>query len=428
MKISPSTGPLAPPAARRVSPATAIGGWTLLVLSYLINAMDRQVFYPLLPEISAEHGFGLSQGGLLATGFTLGIAVAGLPAGYLVDKASRKTVLVVSVALYSAGTLVTPLSSGFADLAVYRLLSGAGEGMQATALYAVVGSFFALRRSFAFGALGAVFGAGVFLGPLAGTSMAQHFGGWHTPFFFYGTAGLVLAVLIGLLVRRGVTDLDAAGPRGVELPAEHVPASTFNRNTAMLGLACVSAGLVFYGFLGLYPTYLRTQLHYTAAEAAVAASVIGAGAATSILTGWLADRYNPRTILLSTYLGVAVSAWLVFNGSPGHAWQYTMSFILATFIAGSAFTTLNSTMQRAVRPRHVGRAAGMFVSTYYVAAAFSGLLFASLVGALGWRGAALWQLTVLPLATLIPLWFLDARKLIKPRRARALRGGNQPNG
>jgi len=108
----------------------------------------------------------------------------------------------------------------------------------------------------------------------------------------------------------------------------------------------------------------------------------------------------------------------VFNGSPSHAWQYAMSFVLATFVAGSVFTTLNSTMQRAVRPQHVRRAAGIFVSTYYVAAAFSGFMFASLVGALGWRDAALWQLTVLPLATLVPLWLLDSRKLITPQRTR----------
>lgn len=406
------------PTARRVPLVVSITGWTLLVLSYLINAMDRQVFYPLLPDISAEHGFSLSQGGLLATGFTLGIALAGLPAGYLVEKLPRKTVLVISVFFYSAGTLATPLASGFADMAVYRLISGAGEGVQATALYAVVGSFFVLRRSFAFGVLGAVFGTGVFLGPLVGTAIAQDFGGWHTPFLFYGIAGLVLTVLIGLLVRRGVTDLDAGVVRGAEIPTDHVPSSPFNRNTAMLCLACIAGGLVFYGYLGLYPTYLRQQLHYTASEAALATSVVGAGAATSILTGWLADRFNPRTILLITYAGVAVSAWLVFNGSASHAWQYTWSFVLAVFVAGSLFTTLNATMQRAVRPHYVGRAAGMFVSFYYVAAAFSGLIFASLVGSLGWHGAALWQLTILPLATLIPLWFIDSRKLLDPRRDR----------
>src|SRR6201999_367470 len=70
--------------ARPLRRAAVTWGLSLLALSYLVNALDRQVFYPLLPEISGSYGFSLSQGGLLATGFTLGIAVAGLPAGHLV--------------------------------------------------------------------------------------------------------------------------------------------------------------------------------------------------------------------------------------------------------------------------------------------------------------------------------------------------------
>ncbi|MEV4454142.1 MFS transporter, partial [Streptomyces mirabilis] len=67
-------------------------GFLLVVLSYMVNAMDRQVFPPLLPNIRAEYGFSLEQGGLLATNFTLGMALAGLPAGYLLDRFRRKTV------------------------------------------------------------------------------------------------------------------------------------------------------------------------------------------------------------------------------------------------------------------------------------------------------------------------------------------------
>jgi predicted MFS family arabinose efflux permease len=97
-------------------------GFVILALSYMINAMDRQVFFPLLPEIRQEYGFNLPEGGLLATGFTLGMALAGLPAGYLVDRFTRKTVLVLSIVVYSLGTLATPLASGWADMATYRVV------------------------------------------------------------------------------------------------------------------------------------------------------------------------------------------------------------------------------------------------------------------------------------------------------------------
>jgi MFS family permease len=50
-----------------------------------------------------------------------------------------------------------------------------------------------------------------------------------------------------------------------------------------------------------------------------------------------------------------------------------------------------------VRPNQVGRAAGLFVTSYYGAAGLSGLLFGALVAGIGWRGAGLVQVTLLSL-------------------------------
>jgi MFS family permease len=411
MSNTPDTASL----RRPLSGTVAVGGLALLALSFLVNAMDRQVFYPLLPEISGTYGFSLSQGGLLATGFTAGVAVAGVPAGYLVDRMSRKAVLVVSILIYSLGTILTPLATGFADLAGYRLLSGLGEGMQAAALYAAFSAYFPRRRSLAFGVLGVAFGIGVFVGPIIGTGLQQGFGTWRAPFYLFGVFGALVALLILATVHRGVTDSRAAAVAVEPADLAEMPAGPYNRNTMLLAVAAVGGGLAFYGFIGLYPTYLRTVLHFSAGQAAVATSLIGAGAALSLPTGWLGDRIDPRKLLLVTYAGVAVSALLLFNGPDTPAWHYTFSFVLAGFLAGSMFTNVNSTMNRSVRPTQSGRAAGLFIATYYTAAAVSGLLFAQLVAQLGWRGAALVQLTVLPAVMLVPLWFVDTRRILGGR-------------
>src|SRR5689334_17971804 len=170
---------------RQASAVAVSIGFALLCLSYLLNAMDRQVFYPLLPEIRAEFGFSLDQAGLLATGFTLGLALTGLPAGYLLDRLSRRMIVVISVVVYSLGTIAIPFAAGFADMAVYRLLSGVGEGVQATAIYAIIGAYFFHRRAFAAGFIGLAFGLGVFLGPLIGQSLATAGGGWRSPFLIF---------------------------------------------------------------------------------------------------------------------------------------------------------------------------------------------------------------------------------------------------
>ncbi|MEU8075637.1 MFS transporter [Catellatospora citrea] len=415
---SPPTTDTAPRPATRLSGAGIAVGFAVLCASYMLNAMDRQIFYPLLPDIRQEFGFSLEQGGLLATGFTLGLALAGLPAGYLVDRVSRKTVILISVLVYSVGTLAIPLASGFADMSAYRLLSGVGEGVQATALYAVIGAFFFHRRAVAAGVVGVAFGAGVFLGPLVGTRIAAAWGDWRGPFFVFAAAGLLLSLLIAAVVSRTMTEA-VTGAATSAATYDHVPANPYNRNTLGLGIACAVAGMVFYGFLGLYPTFLREHLGFTAGQAALAVSCSGFGAMMALPAGWLGDRFNQRHLLAVAFVATSATALVTYQYATTTTAQYVLAFLMGTFASGFLFTNCTTAMQRAVRPEHVGRGAGLFMLTYYVAAAFSGLLFARLVTDLGWGGAGLWQLTVLPVLGIAGLLLVDTSKMVVPHRTTA---------
>ncbi|RZU34236.1 MFS transporter [Blastococcus saxobsidens] len=415
----PESAPAAGPSTTASTTAVIIG-FTVLCLSYMLNAMDRQVFYPLLPQIREDFGFSLDQTGLLATGFTLGIALTGVPAGYLLDRLSRKWIIVVSVVVYSLGTVAIPLSAGFGDMSVYRLVSGIGEGVQATAIYAVIGAFFFHRRALAAGFIGVAFGLGVFLGPIVGQSLATASDTWRTPFYVFGAAGLVMALILAVAVPRAMSEA-VAGRSGTADTASyaHVPASPYNRGTLGLGIASAISGLVFYGFLGLYPTFLQEQLGFQPPQAALAASLIGFGAMTALPVGWLADRYDQRMLLAIGFVGSSLTALLAYRFAEGAGAQYVLAFLMGAFASGFLFTNCTTAMQRAVRPEHVGRGAGLFMLTYYVAAAFSGLLFARLVGSMGWDGAGLVQLTLLPIVGIAALFLVDARRMnVPPRLAR----------
>ncbi|MEO3790557.1 MFS transporter [Nonomuraea sp. B10E15] len=403
-------------ASQQVTKASVAIGFAVLCASYMLNAMDRQIFYPLLPEIRTELGFSLEQGGLLATGFTLGLALAGPPAGYLADRLSRRTIIVISVLVYSLGTLAIPLAVGFVDMSIYRLVSGIGEGVQATALYAVIGAFFFHRRALAAGVVGVAFGLGVFLGPLIGTGLAESSGTWRTPFFLFAAAGLAMSLLIAFTVSRKMTEAVTGGASQADATAyEHVPASPYNRNTLGVGIACAVSGLVFYGYLGLYPTFLREGLGFTADQAAFAVSMGGLGAMMALPAGWLGDRFNQARLLMLAMVATSVTAYLMYQVATAVPAQYLLSFLMGTFASGFLFTNCSTAMQRAVRPHHVGRGAGLFILTYYVAAAFSGLLFARLVGALGWEGAGLWQLTLLPVLGVAGLLLVNPARMVLRR-------------
>ena len=150
----------------RISMPLALTMLVILALSYVVNSMDRQVFPVLLPAVSQEFGITLSPGGLLTTIFTLGIAVAGFPAGRMVDRYSRKCMVMIGIAIYSIFTSLTALALGFWDMLFYRATTGIGEGMQQAAMFAAVGSYFYRNRAVAIGVLNFAFGAGSFIGPL----------------------------------------------------------------------------------------------------------------------------------------------------------------------------------------------------------------------------------------------------------------------
>src|SRR5580765_2079130 len=100
----------------------ALFGIAILLGCYVVNAMDRQLFPLLLPEVRREYGFDLPGAGLMSTVFTIGMALAGLPTGYLMSRCARKSVAQIGMFIFSAATLVTVLAAGFADMLAYRAL------------------------------------------------------------------------------------------------------------------------------------------------------------------------------------------------------------------------------------------------------------------------------------------------------------------
>src|SRR5215510_11877790 len=137
----------------RAERTLALLGIAILLGSYVVNAMDRQLFPLILPEVRREYGFDLPQAGLMSTVFTIGMALAGLPSGYLMARYARKSVTQIGTFIFSAATIVTVLAAGFTDMLIYRALTGVGEAMQLTALLAIVSSYFSRYRGAGVGAV-----------------------------------------------------------------------------------------------------------------------------------------------------------------------------------------------------------------------------------------------------------------------------------
>jgi MFS family permease len=399
----------------RLTRATALISLVILALSYVTNAMDRQVFPVVLPQVSKDLGFTLAQGGLLATIFTLGIGIAGVPTGFLLDRPSRKAVVLLGIAVYSGFTVLTGLGVGFFDLFAYRALSGVGEAMQNAALFSAVGAYFFAHRALAIGSLNFAYGVGGFIGPMLGANLAVSFGSWRVPFYVYGATGFLFVLIIMAVVDRRFTE-QVELPNPAESPQsanEAIPQRFLNRNTLLLGLTAVVIGVAMYGFIGLYPTFLQKQLHFSLGDAGVVASMFGLGAMMGLPAGYLMDRLNVRYVLIVALLVGSGVGFLIFDGPTTIGWQYVLSFGEGAIASGFCFVGVYAGLQRSVRPELIGRASGFYVTCFYIPASVAGYLFSSLVGAAGWGGAEFWQLTMLPLVGVVALLFVDTRQLAR---------------
>lgn len=154
--------------------------------------MDRQVFAVLLPDIKATYGLTGGEAGIIATIFTLGMGLAGVPAGYLADRFGRKKVVLISLLTFSVSCALQSVAAGTLDMALWRILSGVGEGMQVAALFAAVGAYFTRHRGFALGSISAAFGLGGFTGPLLGGAIVSATGDWRIPLILFGAIGILI--------------------------------------------------------------------------------------------------------------------------------------------------------------------------------------------------------------------------------------------
>lgn len=387
-----STEPTAAPSIPAGSRGAAIAMYGVLLLAYSVNAADRQLFPLLAHDVRVQYGFSLSDTGLLTTIFTLGLAVAGLPTGYLLARFSRKTVLLVGIAIFSLGTALTVVAHGFPDMLVYLAATGIGEAMQLTVMIAIAANYFIGYRAAAIGSMNVFFGIGAFAGPIAGSVLLNSYQSWHAPMLSFGVLGLLMIAAIALSVRPWFSETQ----RAAEVKADQRGAAALrNRNTLILTILSVIAGLSLYAFTGMYATYLREALHYTPKAAGFVQSFYGAGALLSIFGGWFGDRFSPRVVLSAAFFCVAALGYLCFHGSPALAPHVILTFAFGAIGSGTIYVNLAGYHVKAVRSSLSSRASGMFVTSLYAAAASAGYLMGGIATHAGWSTAGALQISLL---------------------------------
>ena len=396
----------APATPARYGAVAGLGLYLFIACSYIANAMDRSVFSNLNTYVQKDLHLSLAQSGFITTVFALGFGITGVCAGVLLDRYRRKTVLIVGMLIYSVFTMLIPLSQGFWDITAYRVITGVGEAMQQTAIFTMAGVFFAQRRNLALGGMNAAYGIGSFVGPILGIQIfLAGANDWRLPLYVFGLIGLVYALLLLLFLPTGFSEFGKNDTQQAPTPATTTTA-WLTRDLVLLAVANVLLGVVNYSYLGLYPTFLKTELHYPPQAAALAVSMYGIGAFAGLLSGYLADRFGERRLILAAVAGSIVVGLLMFDVAEVRWQQLVLSLLFGVFNSGFLFVNVYALTQRSVQAEHIGKASGVASSAHYIGAGFSGAIFGGIVQAAGWGVGGLVVLVAAPVVAAVCVIFV----------------------
>jgi len=176
---------------RRLSPSR-----TLFILTglNLFNYLDRNVLAAVLDPVQAQFRLTDEQGGRLNTAFMLGYFVTAPLFGYLGDRAARKWLIAVGIAVWSLGTVLTGFATSLAMILALRTIVGVGEASYASISPGWISDVFGTeKRNNALTIFYVAIPVGSALGYIMGGQIAAHWG-WRYAFIWAGLPGLVLAL------------------------------------------------------------------------------------------------------------------------------------------------------------------------------------------------------------------------------------------
>lgn len=221
-------------------------------LAVAFAAADTYVVVMALPDMMKTAGVPISdlqRAAPIVSGFLLGY-VAMLPLiGRIADLQGRVPVLLMSLVVFSLGSVVTAFSYDLSSMVVGRFLQGVGGGGLVPATLALVADLYPVsRRSVPLGVVSAVQEIGSVLGPLFG-AVVMALLEWQFIFLINLVVGLALAVVLRSMARRG---LAGAGEAERTAPRRRRP-------DPIAALALVT-GFTAWVLLALRPVPVRQHL------------------------------------------------------------------------------------------------------------------------------------------------------------------------
>ncbi|MEU5219864.1 MFS transporter [Streptomyces sp. NPDC020807] len=274
-----------------VLPVLAVGAFAI--------GTDTFVVAGVLPEVADGLGSSLADAGWVSTAFALTYAVLAPVLGALTGRVDRRTVLVVSLAVFTLGNIASALAPGLGTLLAARIATAAGAALYIPAASASAAALSPPERrgramAVVLGGLSAATVAGVPFGTWLAADL-----GWRATFWLLaGVGALCAAAVAGALP---AVRLPAAPGLAARLAPVRDPRVLFAVLTTLLFMTGGYLALTYIGAV------LHPATHGSGTTLALLLLVFGVLAvAGTVLGGRATDRWGPTPVLLVSVAGLAL--------------------------------------------------------------------------------------------------------------------------
>lgn len=381
--------------------------WRLVALLWfvvLLNYLDRQVIFSLLPLLRKDLALSDTQMGLLATSFLWIYAAASLASGFAAARLGARRVILLSLSFWSSVTLMTGLCRNAWELLAARAVMGLSEAFYLPAALALVAEFHSDRtrgRATALHQTGLY--TGMILGGLLGGWLGGHFG-WRVPFFLLGGVGLLYTPFLAWALPPAPRTQSALNGSSIGLAA-------VLRIPGYPAMAAVFALFSMAGWVVLTWTslYLYERFGMSLAQAGFSSTFflqLG-GFAGIFAGGWLGDRSSGRYPLARVYIpatGFAVSAGFLFlSGTANHAAVTLAAMAAYGFGRGLYDANIMPLLCLTARPEQRAPGYGLFNFAGTFCGGITSMGAGMLKSGIGLDGAFRWSGSILVFAALLLL-------------------------
>lgn len=338
--------------------------WLILFITGLIiifDGYDLIIYGVVLPKIMAEWEMDAITAGALGSYALFGMMFGAFIFGSLADKFGRKKLIIFCLLLFSIVTFFNGFASNPTEFGIYRFIAGLGIGGVMPNAVALISEYAPKRmRSMLITIMFSGYAVGGMVAAGLGIWLIPQFG-WSSVFFVGIIPVILLPIFIMLLpdspaflIKYGkqktlVKVANALNPEGKYtvddtfiMPEHHKENGHFTDlfkedrllSTIMFWLTFFCCLLMVYAMTGWLPK-LMMKAGFPLGSSLTFLMVLSIGSIIgALLGGYLADKFNPQSILMIFFVLAAISITLLG--------QLDSFLLLNIFVAITGATTIGT--------------------------------------------------------------------------------------